>query len=150
MKDAKGHGSNPRGDHSAGVDKIGVINIHPKAIAMLARRDATVKPETGAQPRAGFMVGTLGREQVVNPDAFSGPRGVALLKDFANRNADALSAPNAAIGRWTGPDGRVYLDVSHNIRDRRSAVRLGQAHNQIAVWDLKRKRAVPTGGTGRR
>lgn len=152
MKDVKGHGSNKRGEtaqHAQGTNKIGVVPIHPKALkALINRASVSVKPATGAQPKSGFMVAHPGGA-VVSQRTLSGPRGEALLRDFANRNALAINS-GAVVGKWTDPkSGKIYLDVSQNVQSQARAMQLGRDRNQIAVWDLNRKRAIATGGNGR-
>jgi hypothetical protein len=150
MKDAKGHGSNGRGVHSMGVNAIGNITLHPDAIRTLTKGDGSVKPTTGKSPSAGYMVSIPGHTQVVSAAALSGPQARSVIEQYANAHSQALSEPNAHIGRWQEPGtDKVYLDVSHNIKDRSQAVGLGKAHNQIAIWDLKNNREINTGGTGK-
>jgi len=149
VKDAKGHGSNPRGTHASLVDKIANVQLHPSVIRKLAASDGSVKPRTGNSPSTGYMVSIPGHTQVVSAGALKGPQAGDIIADYANTHASALASPEAHIGRWQEPGtDKVYLDVSHNIKSRDQAVKLGRKHNQIAIWDLKHGREINTGGTG--
>lgn len=151
MKDAKGHGSNKRGTHAAGIDQVGNISLHAKVLSTINRNPGgfSVKPSSGSQPRAGFMVSLPGRTQIVSAADLRGPRGRALLEQYARAHSDALSQPGAHLGGWTDQaSGKTYLDVSHNIKTRDAAVKAGRARNQIAIWDVRRRREIRTGGDG--
>lgn len=151
MKDAKGHGSNKRGTHAAGTDRVGNIALHPRVLGTITKNPNgfSVKPSSGAQPRTGFMVSLPGRTQIVSAADLRGARGKALLQAYARAHSDALSQPGAHLGGWTDKaSGKTYLDISHNISTRQAAVKTGRARNQIAIWDVKRRREIRTGGTG--
>lgn len=151
MKDAKGHGSNPRGAHAAGTNQVGNIALHPKVLSTINRNPSgfSVKPSSGSQPRAGFMVSLPGRTQIVSADDLRGPHGRAILEQYARAHSDVLSQPGAHLGGWTDKtSGKTYLDVSHNIKTRDAAVKAGRAQNQIAIFDVRRRREIRTGGTG--
>lgn len=146
MKDALGHGSNA---HSSGIAKIGKLMLHPNAINTVAKSDGSVKPTTGKIPAAGYMVSIPGHTQIVDAGALKGPQAAAIISQYANAHAEALADPKAHIGRWQEPGtNKVYLDVSHNIRNKNDAIKTGIAHNQKAIWDLKNGREINTGGTG--
>lgn len=149
MKDAKGHGSDARGAHASKISQIGKLSLHPDAIKILARGDGSVKPTTGQEPRAGYMVSIPGHTQVVSASALQGPQADEIIARYANEHSQALAEPEAHIGRWQEPGtDKVYLDVSHNIGDRQKAISTGIAHNQKAIWDLKGGREIDTGGDG--
>jgi ribosomal protein S18 acetylase RimI-like enzyme len=63
MKDAKGHGSNPRGAHNAGIDKIARV-ANPPGVELLAA------PLMSQSERAAFMQGLdkIGSNVDVNLD----------------------------------------------------------------------------------
>jgi hypothetical protein len=146
MKDALGHGSNA---HTSGIAKIGKMALHPRAISLIAKADGSVKPTTGKSPASGYMVSIPGHTQIVDADALRGMHASAIIAQYANEHASALADPAAHIGRWQEPGtNKVYLDVSHNIRNRSDAIKTGIAHNQKAIWDLKHGREIDTGGTG--
>ena len=151
MKDAKGHGSDPRGTHSLGISKIGNISVHPNTLRVIAKNPwgASVKPQTGKVPTTGYMVSEPGRTAHPEASALAGPQGAGIIRDYARNNADLLQAPDAHIGSWTDDaTGKTYLDVSHNIQDRAQAIAAGRRGNQISIWDVARKKLINTGGTG--
>lgn len=144
MKDALGHGSNPRGGHAAGINQVGTIRLHPKAVkAMLGKADVSVKPTTGERPSTGFMVSRQG-----GPAVPQGTLTRAAIQSFANSRALAING-GAFMGKWTD-NGKDYLDVSDNRKTSEAeATKLGAARNQIGIWDVSGKRFIPTGGTGK-
>lgn len=151
MKDAKGHGSNKRGIHSAAVDRIGNIPLHPNVLNMIRKNPGgfSIKPMNGRAPKSGFMVAAPGHTRIVRESDLSGPQGSRILTQFANEHAGALQQPGAHIGGWTdSKTGKTYLDISHNIPSKRQAVRAGKGRNQIAIWDVKHGREIKTGGDG--
>lgn len=146
MKDARGHGSNARGVHSRLINNIGNVSLHPNVFTAVKQNPSgfSVKPRTGQMPQAGYMVSIPGHTQVIKSAT------PELVAQYAKTHADALQDPRAHIGGWTDKaSGLTYLDVSHNIRNKSAAIKAGQAHNQIAIWDVKHSREINTGGTGK-
>jgi hypothetical protein len=151
MKDALGHGSEGRGLHAGGVNKIGNLAVHPNALRTIQKNPwgASVKPQTGVSPTTGYMVSVPGRTQSPTSAALAGPQGAGIIRDYARTNSDLLQQPDAHIGSWTDDKtGKTHLDVSHNIQDRTEAIAAGRRGNQISIWDVARKKLINTGGTG--
>lgn len=151
MKDAKGHGSNKRGVHAQGVEQVGNLNLHPNVLSTIMKNPGgfSVKPSSGLSPKSGYMVSLPGHTQIVAESDIKGPNGSALIQNYARQHAGALQQAGAHIGGWTDSEsGKVYLDVSQNIRNKGEAVHQGVARNQKAIWDVKRQREISTGGTG--
>lgn len=149
MKDAKGHGSDPRGSHSGGVNKIGVpIPISPKAIAVIKEQALTgfsVSP-SGEVPPKGFQVALAGRTDKEPLDLNNIEGAVAA---HVSKNSDVYSSPHTFIGGWNSPyTGKVHLEPSRNIPDRTVAEGLGRARNQHSIWDNENMTDIKTGGTG--
>ena len=116
MKDAKGHGSDPRGGaHSTGVESIGrPVAFSPKVLDIVRNNPGgfSVTPD-GKQPSDGFMVSLPGHTQIVNESDLSGPKGAQILNDYGQAHAGALAQPGAHVGGWTDKEsGKTYLDVS--------------------------------------
>lgn len=151
MKDAKGHGSNPRGTHASKIDQIGNISLHPNVLPIVQKNPGgfSVKPTTGKMPTSGFMVSIPGHSKIVSEADLHGQNGGRLIEQYAKENAEVLQHPGAHIGGWTDQaSGKTYLDVSHNIASMSKAVKAGKRFNQIAIWDVKNSREIHTGGTG--
>lgn len=150
-KDALGHGSNPRGGaaHQAGVNEIAKpIIVHPSVANTIKGNPNgfSVHPTTGAQPSGGYMVSVPGRTRLLDPSEVSADR----VHSFAAANADVFRNPNMHIGGWhNSEDGKFYLDASENIKGRNAAIAAGRARNQIAIFDVKNRREISTGGTGK-
>lgn len=146
MKDPKGHGSDA---HSTGVDQIGkpvsakvldIIRKNPNGFSVTLNGD---------QPKAGYMVASPGHSEILNANDLHSERGPAIIQGYASTHAAVLAEPGAHIGGWHDPDsGKVYLDVSHNIPGKFSAIQAGINRNQKAIYDVKRGKDIKTGGTG--
>ncbi len=153
MKDALGHGSDPRGgaDHQSGVTNLGRgVSVSSKVLDIIRNspNGFSVTP-TGQVPTSGFMVSLPGHSMFLPINTLGGPRALSVLQQYANAHAVPLREPGAHLGGWHDMDaGHVVLDVSHNIRDKATALRLGHERNQIAIWDVKHGREIKTGGTG--
>ena len=151
MKDAKGHGSDPRSGggaaHQSGVNEVAPtkVAVHPNVADIIKRNPNgfSVDPRTGRQPTSGYMVAVPGRTQLLNAGELSEHH----VDRFAQTHADVFQNPNMHIGGWEH-EGKVYLDPSENIPGRAAAIAAGRERNQIAIWDVKRQRAIPTGGSG--
>jgi hypothetical protein len=154
MKDAKGHGSDPRGAHSSGVNKVGVIpKVTSGAMAIIRNTKPgegfSITP-SGKIPPTGYMVSLPSRTTSVNPPDLQGPHAQDIINGHMKQNADVYTNnPNMHIGGWHDPDSKMMsLDPSENIKDRATAVRLGQERNQKEIWDVKNGVGIKTGGTG--
>lgn len=153
-KDARGHGSEKRGvvgAHAEAADQVGQKSISDRVLDVVRNSPLgfTVSPN-GDVPTRGYMVSVPGRTRIVSPEDMKGS-GHTIVSDYARTNAALLREKGAHIGAWqdTGT-GKVHLDVSHNIPRQRDAVAAGKTRNQIAIWDVKRKREIQTGGSGDR
>jgi hypothetical protein len=155
MKDAKGHGSDPRGAHAGGVEQIG--KSAPKASDAAMKVITATKPgegfsvtPQGTQPSRGYMVSLPSRTMAVDPSALSGPGARDIIDRYTQTHADVFGGnPNMHIGGWLDPDTKkLSLDPSENIQSRKAAIAAGVARNQKAIWDVKRSKEISTGGTG--
>jgi len=156
-KDAKGHGSNPRGGPQGPAHQVGVNSVGkaPPPVTKTALDTIRQNPggfsvtPGGRQPTGGFMVSIPGRTQLLDEADLAGPRAAEIVNQFTSKNADAFgNNPNMHIGGWTS-GGKVYLDPSENIHDREAAIAAGRQRNQIAIWDVANQKEIPTGGTGK-
>lgn len=163
-KDAKGHGSEKRGGsgardqapaHSAGVQAVGRSAPQVSDAAMGVIRGAapgtgfSVTPG-GAQPTDGYMVSLPSRTQSVDQAALSGPGGRDIINQYTATHADVFGGnPAVHIGGWNDPGTKkMSLDPSEQFKDRGKAIAAGVARNQKAIWDVKNKTEIPTGGSG--
>lgn len=157
MKDAKGHGSNPRGGssaHSSGVDQVGrpAPTISDTALDVIRKtppgEGASVTPG-GQQPTAGYMVSLPSRTKELEVGELQGPNARGILNAYAQTHSDAFSNPAMHFGLWHDPDThKMSLDPSENVMDRATAIRLGQERNQKEIWDVKNGVGIKTGGSG--
>lgn len=153
MKDAKGHGSNKRGVHAGGIERIGKpLRLASNILTEIRANPGgfSLKPQDGAKPTGGYMVSLPGHTAIVRESDLSGPHAEKILAEFSKEHSTALSQKGAHIGGWTDKEsGQTYLDISHNIKNKNAAVRAGRTRNQIAIWDVKKGREIRTGGTGK-
>ena len=154
MKDAKGHGSNPRGTHTEGVDNVGrpAPKISDAALDVIRNTPpgggGSVTPG-GQQPTAGYMVSLPSRTKSLDVGELQGPNARRILNSYAQTHSDAFSNPAMHFGLWHDPDTKkMSLDPSENIMGRRAAIAAGRERNQKEIWDVKNKVGIKTGGTG--
>ena len=152
MKDAKGHGSDARGGaaHQDGVNGVGKsIPVSPKAIDVIRQNAETgfsVSP-SGDVPTKGFQVAMAGRTDAKPLDLNNIEAHVSA---HVNANRDVYASPRTYIGGWNSPyTGKVHLEPSRNIPDRKTAEALGRARNQVSIWGNEKGEDIPTGGTGK-
>jgi len=88
-------------------------------------------------PNNGYFVSLPNRELQINRNAFS----TSVLADFINNNIDLLSNENNFVGGWIENDV-VYLDVSEQITDKRTALNLGVQRNQLAIYDANNDKVI--------
>ena len=148
-KDAKGHGSDARGAHASGVNKVGQP-VHPNVLDTIRKNPNGFSVSlNGSQPKAGYMVAVPGHTEQHDASDIAGAKGASIIQGYASAHADALAEPGAHIGGWTDPDtSKVVLDVSHNIPNRQQAISAGRQRNQKAIYDVARGKDIKTGGTG--
>lgn len=151
MKDAKGHGSDPRGTHASGIlNATKQVVLRPQAIAHVLQNPGggSVSPK-GKIPGSGYMVSQSGRTRFVSESDLADPvKSKAILQQYATENSDVLSKSGSHIGWWKDEKGTTHLDVSNNIKNRNKAISSGVSRNQKAIWDLNKNREIATGGTG--
>ena len=82
-------------------------------------------------PTKGFMVATFGNELVINQKDFT----KEILKNFIESKLELLQNKNYCVGTWMD-DGKVYLDISENIKNKNKAIFKGKINKQIAIFDL--------------
>lgn len=137
--------------HQVGVGKVGQpAGVSDKVLDVIRNNPNgfSVTPQ-GEMPTKGYMVAAPGRSQVLSDSDLRSAGAKGIIEAYARQHADALRQPGAHIGGWKDTEsGKVYLDIAHNIPHRSQAVKAGKDRNQIAIWDVKRKREIRTGGTG--
>lgn len=118
-------GEGPPSDLSVQGDLVDKIN-----------RDGgfTVNPSDGTTPEDGFMVSIYeNAEEVHGVEDVD----VDLLRDYVERHRSKLEASSNHLGAWIDREtGEVYIDISMRTESRDTAVELGRAANQKAVFDL--------------
>ena len=105
------------------------MNLQNFLSDVLSNGGASFNLVTGTfNPNQGFFVSVPNREQqTTNLTA-------QLLADFINTNIDLLSNENYFLGGWV-ENGIIYLDVSEQIFDKRTALTQGINRNQLAIYD---------------
>jgi len=116
-----------------------------------ANEGLSVRMLTGKEPTAGFMVARKEFSSIVPAsDFFEKSTGVNILESYFNSKKEQLGGKNY-LGIWHDKkNDEVVLDVVDNILKQDEAIRAGRERNQQAIWDVKNKQEIPTGGTGGR
>lgn len=109
----------------------------------------SVKIDSGLQPTNGYMVARKEHSKIVSAeDFFDATKGRKILGDFLKANRERFGK-DQYLGLWHDTKtGKVYLDITDNIQDRKKAEDLGRERNQISIWDVVNKVVIETGGTG--
>lgn len=98
----------------------------------------TYDPRTATQPHEGYSVAIHGdRERKLFGHEALDPQQIA---SYIKDNHDVLlKDPKAQVGAWWDEKKNTwFLDVPHVERSLDAAVKLGQQHKQLAIFDLKR------------
>jgi hypothetical protein len=77
---------------------------------------------------------------------FDGKINAGQISAYIKDHMDKLkSDPRMHIGGWYDSEhGKTYLDLSIVENDKNKAMALAQKHHQLAVFDLKNKKVIPT------
>jgi GNAT superfamily N-acetyltransferase/uncharacterized protein YfcZ (UPF0381/DUF406 family) len=117
--------------------------VYTSIIDRLSQKDVTgfsLDISSRNAPQSGYMTSDAGAEESVSYDDFfsSRDRSRAILLEYIEKNAQALSDRGAYFGIWVVKDqGTVYLDVSRRYDTRAEAVRAGFANEQQSVYDIE-------------
>jgi GNAT superfamily N-acetyltransferase len=117
--------------------------VYTSIIDRLSQKDVTgfsLDISSRNAPQSGYMTSDAGAEESVPYDDFfsSRDRSRAILLEYIEKNAQALSDRGAYFGIWVVKDqGTVYLDVSRRYDTRGDAVRAGFANEQQSVYDIE-------------
>lgn len=107
---------------------------------------ASFSIETGElNPTTGYMVAIAGHEKIV-PNVTNPKQLQYIVADYIKEHAIILAAglsSDTFIGTWLHQD-KLYLDVSKNVTDKETAVRMAIENNQLAIWDCKNKVEIDT------
>lgn len=92
---------------------------------------ATLPTVAGSRvPTVGYIVGGAAPGLVTVTSDLDG------ATDWTARSLARASLPQHYLGSWIGPDGRLYLDVVTWHAERATAVAVGRARGEQAVWSL--------------
>jgi len=94
---------------------------------------------TGA-PADGFMVSPYKEAEYSEPVADFDADDV---RRYRREHRDLLSQPDHFLGGWRDGD-TIYLDISIRAPDLRTAAELARKHKQLAIYDIKTGRTIPT------
>lgn len=112
----------------------------------------TIKADkSGYEPKDGYVVATSAKWGYIIEDARhkSDAELRAEIRAYKVRHAGLLSRKENYLGLWLNKDdGNLYLDVSEVVDDLETAKTLGASRDQKAIWDIRNKVEIPTGGSG--
>ncbi|MGH7745400.1 MAG: hypothetical protein ACREQ5_11500 [Candidatus Dormibacteria bacterium] len=132
----------------AGSGDRGHVGVHghrggsgPGDSAIAAKVLDGVRGETGGatvslrgeSPAGGYTMSAVAGLEKQIPTATLSHADIAA---FIAKNRSELMKPGMHVGAWNeGPI--TFLDVSHNIGDRQTALDAAHSRNEMAVWDVK-------------
>ena len=86
-------------------------------------------------PTTGYMVSIRDRQRIIDE------LQVKEVQCYVTENKGLLMTDGAFLGVWVS-DGKWYLDVSYNVHRLESAIKMGKANEQIAIWDCEHSKEV--------
>ena len=87
-------------------------------------------------PKVGYFVSIQGHESTYIAEKF----GSLSVGHYFEKVAFVLR-PELFIGSWVH-EGNVFMDLSEQITDKRRAIELGYARNQLAIYDAARGEVI--------
>lgn len=127
------------GHHVSGTPMVYKHGWVPIAAASFKETGGFSINARGEGPKGGYMV-SLSKGEASFPEAQFRQNPEHFIDQHASANAKALKAPDNYHGAWTD-NGHVYLDVSHNHADVRSAADAALRNKQLAVADVAKMHA---------
>lgn len=129
--------------------KVGEGVAEEVATRVRATGGLSVKLIDGSEPIKGYMVATDSKFGAVvdEKDFFDPAKTEDILTDYLLKHQAELGKAENYLGLWL-EGGKVYLDVSENMKDRNAAIQAGKERDQISIWDVANFVEIPTGGTG--
>jgi hypothetical protein len=95
----------------------------------------------GEYPTSGYIVAkSVQYEQTVPEGEFS----EGDVAEYVTKYDWALAGANVYLGAWR-EDGLVFLDVVEKFTNKVKAMRAGREREQLAIYDVKNDRVIPTG-----
>lgn len=103
----------------------------------------------GSMPTTGYMVSKPPEfgKVVDETDFFDSVKGPKILSEYMREQKRDLATGKNYLGTWVN-EGKVFLDVSENIKSEIKATRLGRERDQKKIWDVTNQVEIDTGGTG--
>lgn len=149
LADLAKHGTHNQADHGNRDGSVSSTIVSETQRLTAEWGGLSINMVSGVKPTTGFMVAKPPEFSriVESADFFDKVKGRKILSDYMKANKKDLASGKNFLGTWLN-EGKVYLDVSENILDKATAVRLGQERNQLAIYDVAGNDEIPTGGTG--
>lgn len=123
-----------------------MANLKKFVAATLQNGGASFSLQTGElNPTSGYMVAISGHEKII-PNVTDNNQLQYIIADYIKENAIILAAGiscDTFIGTWLH-ENKLYLDVSQNVADKASAVRMAVDNNQLAIWDCENQTEIET------
>ena len=113
------------------------MNLHKLSSEILTNGGATYSLAYGLITKGYIVSPYKDREQTIPVSEF-GPNDV---RNFVAENADLLSLPDHYLGAWIENE-LVYLDVTQGFSAKASAIKVGKANGQKAIFDLNNLKTI--------
>lgn len=151
-------------DRNTGVAKEWNEDLHPRdengrftsgggldvpALASDANEGFSIDPFTGKSPTTGYMVARSQYGEIHTTNSVE--ETADAIQRYADKHAHLFAEDKSLyLGGWrNSEDGKLYLDISDNVKDEGKAVALGRNRDQISVFNLDTFEEINTGGTGK-
>lgn len=91
------------------------------------------------RPKSGFMVSVLDGPNFNSVSDTS----THVLSGFISDNLQNCILDNLFFGGWKDEKtGKTYFDLSSNIQDKETALKLAKENNQISIFDVETKETI--------
>ena len=91
----------------------------------------------GMHPTGGYMVGGKSWTLTARPEQFDS----YTVMDFLEAHTTVLTWGTVYVGWWWN-GGRIFLDISDNVKEFIPAYDLGQRRKELAIWDVLRETEI--------
>ena len=91
----------------------------------------------GMHPTGGYMVGGKSWTLTARPPQFDS----YTVMDFLAAHTPVLTWGTVYVGWWWN-GGRIFLDISDNVKEFIPAYDLGQRRKELAIWDVLRETEI--------
>lgn len=123
-----------------------MANLKDFLQATLQNGGASFNLVTGElNPKSGYMVAISGHEKIIS-NVTDSSQLQYIVADYIKEKAIILAgglSHDTYIGTWLH-ENKLYIDISQNVTDKASAIRMAVENNQLAIWDCENSVEINT------